>query len=118
MTPRERKLREVLNVRLDGPLAREIARVAGARGQSESEVARAMLRYGIEVQRRLETQDLAVPFGWEREPEDEPWPSIVEISARWRPMTEDEIDEQGLRGYVGYTMFEEPESDPDPRSGS
>jgi hypothetical protein len=107
MTPRERKLREVLNVRLDAPLARELARAAGARGQSESEVARSLLRYGIEVQRRLETQDLSVPFGWEKELEDEPWPSVVEITAKWRPMSEDEIDEHGLRGYVGYTMFEQ-----------
>jgi hypothetical protein len=106
VTPRERKLREVLNVRLDAPLAREIARVAGARGQSESEVARWLLRYGIEVQRRLEQQDLAVPFGWERKPEDEPWPGIVEITAKWRPMTEEEIDANDLRGYVGYTEFE------------
>jgi len=106
MTQRERKLREVLNVRLDAPLAREVARIAGARGQTESEAARSLLRYGIEVQRRLEMQDLRVPFGWERDLEEEPWPSVVEITARWRPMTEDEIDEHGLRGYVGETTFE------------
>ena len=105
MTPRPKRLREVLNVRLDAPLARELARIAGARGQSESEAARSLLRYGIEVQRRLETQDLAVPFGWEREPEDEPWPSIVEITAKYRPMTNAEIDAHGLRGYVGEAYF-------------
>ena len=94
-------------MRLDAPLAREIARIAGSRGQSESEAARSLLRYGIEVQRRLEAQDLAVPFGWEAVEDPEPWPSIVEITARWRPMTDEEIDEHGLRGYVGETMFVE-----------
>jgi hypothetical protein len=110
MTPRERKLREILNVRLDAPLAREIGRIARARGQSDSEVARSLLRYGIEVERRLEAQDYAVPFGWEREEEDEPWPTIVEIQAKWRPMTDEEIAAHGLHGYVGYPMFD-PEVD-------
>ena len=108
MTPREKKLREVLNVRLDASLAREIARMAGAEGRSESEVARTLLRYGIEVQRRLEATSLAIPFGWETTPDEErfasEWPHILEIEARRRPMTEDEIDMHGLRGYVENEM--------------
>lgn len=107
MTPRQQKLREVLNVRLDEPLAREIARIAGAKGESESEVARSLLTWGIEVERRLEADVLAERFGWQKTPEDEPWPVVVEISAHRRPMTEEEIDEHGLRGYVGYLMGED-----------
>jgi hypothetical protein len=108
MTPREKKLREVLNVRLDQPLAREIARMAGSQGQSESEVARSLLRYGIEVQRRLEATSLAIPFGWDASPDEErfaaEWPHILEIEARRRPMTDEEIDVHGLRDYVGNEM--------------
>jgi hypothetical protein len=108
MTPRERKLREVLNVRLDQSLAREIARVAGAEGRSESEVARSLLRYGIEVQRRLEAASLAIPFGWDTTTDEDrfatEWPHILEIEARRRPMTESEIDAHGLRDYVENEM--------------
>jgi hypothetical protein len=79
MTP-ARKLSEVLNVRLDQPLAREIGRIAGTQGRSESEVARDLLRYGIEVQRRLEAGHLAKPFSWtrERDEDDEPGKLIIE----------------------------------------
>jgi hypothetical protein len=97
------RLREVLNVRLDAPLAREITRIAGEVGQTESEVARTLLGYGIEVKRRLDAPALSRAFAWRDEGPDEPWPGIVEIEARWRPMTEEEIDEHGLRPYVGYS---------------
>jgi hypothetical protein len=104
MTPRERKLREVLNVRLDESLAREIARIAGAQGSSESEIARTLLGYGIEVQRRLEAAKLAIPFEWDKTPDEHQfateWPHILEIEARRRPMTDSEIDDHGLREYV------------------
>ena len=56
---REKKLREVLNLRLDAPLAKEIRRLAQGQGRSESEVARTLLGYGAEVERRLEAQRLA-----------------------------------------------------------
>jgi hypothetical protein len=100
---RERKLREVLNVRLDEPLAREIARIAGGQRRSESDVARTLLGYGIEVLRRLEAERLGQPFEWQQEmpdPEDQ-WPTTVEITARRRPMTDEEVDRAGLREFVG-----------------
>jgi hypothetical protein len=97
----KRKFRDVLNVRLDQPLAREVARIAGAERRSESEVARTLLTYGIEVVRRLEADAFKRPFEWQRPVEDEPYPTIIEIEARRRPMTDAEIDEAGLRGYVG-----------------
>ena len=65
-----KKLRDVLNVRLDEQLAQEIRRIAATREQSESEVARWLLGYGIEVSRRLEATRLSRSFEWEVDPAD------------------------------------------------
>lgn len=85
-------------MRLDEPLARELRRIAGARGTSESDVARGLLRYGIEVSRRLEAQSLAEPWRWERRMPDDAadvWPMIADIDACWRRMTVEELREHG-----------------------
>jgi hypothetical protein len=108
---RERKLKEVLNLRLDEPLAREIARIAGAENESESEVARTLLAYGIEVVRRLDAQAFRRPYAWQEPTEEDPHPEIVEIEARRRPMTDREIDLRGLRSYVGWTTAGPDESE-------
>ena len=98
-----------MNVRLDEPLARELARMAGAQGRSESEVARTLLGYGIEVVRRLQAKEFARAFSWQEEdPDVEGYPGLIEIEARWRSMTEEEIDRRGLRGYAGYSEDDEP----------
>jgi hypothetical protein len=100
---RPKKLREVLNVRLDAPLAQEIDRIAATWRQSESEVARALLGYGIEVVRRLQAEDYARPFSWREEYDPEgTWPTTLEITVKRRPMTDEEIDLRGLRSLVGY----------------
>jgi hypothetical protein len=78
---RPRKLREVLNVRLDQPLAQEIRRIALDRGSSESEVARLLLSYGVEVQRRLDSERFSRSYEAEYSEHDEP--GFVEIQARW-----------------------------------
>jgi hypothetical protein len=109
---RDRKLSSVLNVRLDEPLARELRRIADARGSSESEVARTLLGYGIEVARRLEADAFKRPFSWQEREDEEPFPGIIEIEAKWRPMTEEEIDVHGLREYVGYGDGEEEQHAP------
>ena len=71
VTP-SRKLKEVLNVRLDEPLAKELRRIAVTSEQTESEVARWLLRYGIEVSRRLQAAQMSEPFSWEKD-EDDPF---------------------------------------------
>jgi hypothetical protein len=99
---RERRLREVLNVRLDEPLAQELRRLAATHGQTESEVARWLLGYGVEVSRRLEAARISEPFSWRRtssDPLDER-PGIVEIEARWREMTDRELAERGLHEWL------------------
>jgi hypothetical protein len=98
---RARKLHEVLNVRLEQPMAREIGRIAAVRGTSESDVARTLLGYGIEVVRRLEAARYAQSFEWRDEQDEDRWPDTVEIEARLRPMTDEEVDRAGLRDHVG-----------------
>jgi hypothetical protein len=86
---RERKLKEVLNVRLDEPLAKEIRRLATAQGRSESEVARKLLGYGAEVERRLEAQRLMGHYSAQRE-EPAGW---IRIEAELVPYTWEEARE-------------------------
>ena len=61
----KRPLREALNIRIDDLLAREIDRIAAGRSESASEVARRLLGYGAEVERRLEAQKLMQHYGEE-----------------------------------------------------
>ena len=100
---RQRNLKEILNVRLDEPFARELRRLAATREQSESEVARWLLQYGIEVARRLESARLSEPYEWQRDPHEDPFgrrPGLVEIEARWREMTDVELMERGLHEWL------------------
>jgi hypothetical protein len=101
---RERKLKEVLNVRLDEPLARELRRIAFDRDQTESEVARLLLSYGVEVSRRLDAARFSRPYKEDYRDRDEP--GFVEIEARWRPATDDELIEMGY-----YAPADEPFED-------
>lgn len=88
----ERRLREVLNVRLNQPLAREIQRIATVRGTTESEVARMLLSYGAEVERRLEAEALMRHHAEARDDR----PARVVIEARREPVSDEELDEMGL----------------------
>jgi hypothetical protein len=58
MAESKKPLREALNLRIDDKLADEIDRIAQLQGKTASEVARTLLRYGAEVERRLEAQKL------------------------------------------------------------
>ncbi len=90
---RDRKLKEVLNVRLDEPLARELRRIAFDRGKTESEVARLLLSYGVEVSRRLDAERFSRPYDTEERTRDEV--GFVDIKATWRRATDDELIEMG-----------------------
>lgn len=89
---RARILREVLNVRLDEPLAKEIRRIATVQGKSESEVARKLLSYGAEVERRLEAQRLMQHHA----AKEDTRPGSVIIEARWEPFSQEILDEYGI----------------------
>jgi hypothetical protein len=86
--PRERKLKEVLNLRVDAPLAKEIRRLSQAKGRSESEVARTLLGYGAEVERRLEAQRLMGHYSRH----DDDRAGRVEIKAEFVPYTHAEAE--------------------------
>jgi hypothetical protein len=58
MQEEKKPLREALNLRLDDSLAKEIDRIAAAKGESASVAARRLLAFGAEVERRLEAQKL------------------------------------------------------------
>lgn len=75
-------------MRLDQPLAQEIRRIAVDRGSTESEVARLLLSYGVEVQRRLDSQRFSRSYESEYGERDEP--GVVEIQAQWVPVSEGE----------------------------
>ena len=83
---RERKLRQVLNVRLDEQMARELRRIAASEERSESEVARRLLSYGIDVARQLEAERLSVPYREQYEEYEQLM--VEEINATWRVGTD------------------------------
>lgn len=66
----ERKT-DVLNLRLDPTLAREIERIAEWRGKTTSEVARELLTFGVVVERQLEASELQQPYTSGRSRESE-----------------------------------------------
>lgn len=88
---RKKQLAEILNLRLDAPLAREIERVARNDERPTSEVAREFLAYGAEVRRRLDAQRLM-----EHHAATDDRPGRVEIDARWEPATDEEVEAMGL----------------------
>ena len=57
----ERKT-DVLSLRLDASLSKEIDRIADWRGKTASEVARELLQYGVAVERDLQAQELKQPY--------------------------------------------------------
>jgi predicted transcriptional regulator len=91
---RARKLREVLNVRLDEALASEVERIARVTETTESEVARRLLAYGAEVERRLEAQELMRHHASRRDQR----PGRIVIEARWEPWSDADLEDMGYDG--------------------
>ena len=63
--PRKTAYSEVLNLRIDEALSREIKRIAAQKEQSESEVARMLLGWGVEAHRNMEAKVLMRPYNYE-----------------------------------------------------
>ncbi|MEJ7791103.1 MAG: hypothetical protein WKF65_03930 [Gaiellaceae bacterium] len=66
MTEKKQGLKDVLNIRVDEALSREIERIAQVEGLSASEAARKLLGHGVEVQRRVEASYLRLPYTLDR----------------------------------------------------
>jgi hypothetical protein len=83
-------------------------------GRTESEVARWLLGFGIEVSRRLDAERFSQPWEWEKPVPDDPMditPGTVDITATWRPMTNEELLEAGLHPWVTYDEEYHPDAD-------
>jgi hypothetical protein len=87
MTEKKQSLRDVLNIRVDEALSREVDRIAKVEGTSASEAARKLIGYGVEVQRQVEASYLRLPYALDREKVE----GRVVVDAHWKPYTPREL---------------------------
>jgi hypothetical protein len=87
MTEKKQQLSGVLNLRVDDALSGEIDRIAGVHGTSASEVARQLIRHGVEVERQVQASLLRVPYDWDTKK----MPGRIVIEAKWSPYTRGEL---------------------------
>ena len=90
MTEKKQALKDVLNLRVDEALSREIDRIAQVEGLSASEAARKLLGYGVEVQRQVEASYLRLPYTLDREKTE----GRVVIDSAWKPYSQRELWER------------------------
>jgi hypothetical protein len=83
---KEKIFSEVLNIRVDKPLAEEIERIAHQRETSESDVARMLLAWGVEAHRSMEAQQLLRPYD-ASPPEG---PARMRVTVVWEEVDVDE----------------------------
>jgi hypothetical protein len=86
----KKQLKDVLNLRLDEALSREIDRIAQVEGTSASEAARKLMGYGVEVQRQVEASYLRLPYTLDREKTE----GRLVIEAAWKPYSQRELWER------------------------
>jgi predicted transcriptional regulator len=87
MTEKKQGLKDVLNIRVDEALAREVERIAQVQGTSASEIARQLIRHGVEVERQAQASLLALPYEWDTSK----MRGRVVIDAKWVPYTRREV---------------------------
>jgi hypothetical protein len=83
----KKPLKDVLNIRIDEALAREVNRIAKVEGKSASEVARQLMEFGVQVQRQIEASYLKLPYTLDTETAQ----GRVVIDAAWKPYTRGEL---------------------------
>lgn len=83
----KKQFKDVLNLRVDEALSREIDRIAKVEGTSASEAARKLLGYGVEVQRQVEASYLRLPYTLDREKAE----GRVVVEAAWKRYTPREL---------------------------
>ena len=83
---KEKVYSEVLNLRIDEAMSKEIKRIAKQSDQPESETARSLLAWGIEAHRAREVAVLQLPYDAGGRPVDRHGdPLILRVVARWEP---------------------------------
>lgn len=80
MTEKKQALKDVLNIRVDEALSREIDRIATVEGLSASEAARKLLGFGVEVQRQIEASYLRLSYALDRQSAE----GRIVIEAAWK----------------------------------
>ena len=75
MADKKQGLSDVLNLRVDEAVSREIDRIATVEGTSASEAARKLLGLGVEVQRQVEASYLRLPYALDRDKTRVGWSS-------------------------------------------
>jgi hypothetical protein len=84
---KEKIFSEVLNLRVDKPLADEIERIAHQRETSESDVARMLLGWGVEAHRSMEAKQLLRPY--DATPPD--GPMRMRVTVVWEEVDLDDL---------------------------
>lgn len=87
---KERVYSEVLNLRVDEPMSREIARIAKQLDQPESETARSLIEWGINAHRAKEAALLRLPYNVNTLTNRHGEPLELEIVAQWVEVQWDE----------------------------
>lgn len=87
MTEKKAGFKDVLNIRVDEALSREIERIAKVEETTASEAARKLLGLGVEVQRQVEASYLRLPYALDRTKTE----GRVVIDAAWKPYTPREL---------------------------
>jgi len=80
---KEKVYSEVLNLRTDEAMRREIKRIAAQENQAESEAARQLIDWGIEAYRAREVARLRLPYDVETPVGEHGDPMRLEVVARW-----------------------------------
>jgi hypothetical protein len=82
---KEKVYSEVLNLRIDEAMNREIKRIARQREKPESETARMLIEWGIEAHRAREAALLNLRYDIENPVDEHGEPLVLRIAARWEP---------------------------------
>jgi hypothetical protein len=82
---KEKTYSEVLNLRIDEAMSREVKRIATQTGKPESETARALIEWGIEAHRAREVAQLQLRYDVDQPENEHGDPLVLRVVAQWVP---------------------------------
>ncbi len=86
---KEKVYSEVLNLRVDAALSREVKRIGAQHETSDSDAARRLLAWGVEAHRAMEARELLRAYD---APESD-FPTRMRISVRWEEIDPEDFDD-------------------------